>query len=146
MRFRKNLSVLLCVLLSCLCFAGCNGVDDYPVSVGGTNITKQPQKVVAFSEQAASAIFALGYDSYLVGAPAEFLETEIAGITNIGYTRFVDFEIQIPIHCGNFTNDFVRRINVLQFLRNHYGVIVLIFEKCINFMFFCGRNFIMTAN
>lgn len=92
MRFRKNLSVLLCILLSCLCFAGCNGVDDYPVSVGGTNITKQPQKVVAFSEQAASAIFALGYDSYLVGAPAEFLETEIAGITNIGYTRFVDFE------------------------------------------------------
>ena len=95
MRFRKNLSVLLCILLSCLCFAGCNGVDDYPVSVGGTNITKQPQKVVAFSEQAASAIFALGYDSYLVGAPAEFLETEIAGITNIGYTRFVDFEIEI---------------------------------------------------
>ena len=92
MKFKKNLSVLLCILLAAFCFAGCNGVDDYPVNVGGAEITKAPQKVVAFSEQAASAIFALGYDSYLVGAPTEFFKTEMPNITDIGYTRFIDFE------------------------------------------------------
>lgn len=92
MKSIKILSVLLCVLIACFCFAGCNGVDDYPVTVGGAEITEAPQKVVAFSEQAASAIFALGYDSYLVGATSEFFKTEMAGVTDIGPARFVNFE------------------------------------------------------
>ncbi len=92
MKLVKILSVFISVLLVLTCFAGCDGVDDFPVTVGGANIDKAPQKVVAFSEQAASAIFALGYDDYLVGAPTEFFDTEMPNITNIGYTRYVDFE------------------------------------------------------
>ena len=92
MKLVKILSVFLSILLISTCFAGCDGVDDFPVTVGGASITKAPQKVVAFTEQAASAIFALGYDDYLVGAPTEFFDTEMPNITDIGYTRYVDFE------------------------------------------------------
>lgn len=92
LRIIKFLSVVLSIMLLILAFAGCKANDGYPVMVGDTEITEPPKTVAVISEQAASAIYALGYKSYLVGAPAEFLETEIEGITNLGETMFIDFE------------------------------------------------------
>ena len=88
----KLLSVMVSVLLLISAFSGCKGENGYPVMVGDTEITNPPKTVAVLSEQAASAICALGYKSYLVGAPAEFLTTEIKGITNIGETIAIDFE------------------------------------------------------
>lgn len=88
----KFLSIVLAILMLISAFAGCKYNNGYPVTVGGTEITEPPKTVAVLSEQTASAIFALGYKTYLVGAPNEFLTTEIKGITNLGETMFIDFE------------------------------------------------------
>lgn len=87
----KLISILLCLVLTFVCITACND-GNFPVTVGGTEIAKAPKKVVAFSEQAASAICALGYKSYLVGAPKEFLSSPVDGVTDIGFAYNVDFE------------------------------------------------------
>lgn len=97
MKFIKILSFALVIALLFCSIVGCNKdqikeENGYPVTVGGAEITKSPKKVVALSEQAASAICALGYKSYLVGAPSEFFETQIDGIADIGPWTDLDFE------------------------------------------------------
>lgn len=92
MKIIKILSVVMAVMLLMGSFAGCVEKSGYPVTVGGAEISKAPEKVAVLSEQAASAIYALGYKSYLVGAPSEFLETEIPGVTDLGNSMFIDYD------------------------------------------------------
>ncbi|MBO5105799.1 MAG: ABC transporter substrate-binding protein [Clostridia bacterium] len=92
MKIIKILSAILSILFLISAFSGCREENGFPVTVGDTEITEPPKTVAALSEQAASAIYALGYKSYLVGAPAEFLNTEIKGVTNLGEAMFIDFE------------------------------------------------------
>jgi ABC-type Fe3+-hydroxamate transport system substrate-binding protein len=88
----KFLSVIFVILLLVCSFAGCKEESGYPLTVGGAEITEAPQTVAVLSEQAASAICALGYKSYLVGAPTEFFKSEMAGVTDLGKAMFIDFE------------------------------------------------------
>ena len=88
----KFLSIFMVLLLLIFSFAGCGEESGYPVTVGGAEITEAPKKVAVLSEQAASAIYSLGYKSYLVGAPSEFLTTERPGVTDLGNSMFIDFE------------------------------------------------------
>ena len=87
----KFLSVIMVAVLLIGSFSGC-GDDGFPVKIGDTEVTAPPARVAVLSEQAASAIFALGYKSYLVGAPSEFLTTEIPGVTDLGNSMFIDFD------------------------------------------------------
>ena len=87
----KFLSVIMVAVLLIFSFSGC-GDDGFPVKIGDTEVTAPPARVAVLSEQAASAIFALGYKSYLVGAPSEFLTTEIPGVTDLGNSMFIDFD------------------------------------------------------
>lgn len=94
MKKKSILSVLLTVLVILGLFTGCKGNDEnFPVTVGGAEITKAPETVAVLSENAASAIYALGYKSYLVGAPSEFLTTELEGVTDLGAAANIDFDI-----------------------------------------------------
>lgn len=88
----KFLSIIMSVVTLLFVFAGCNLDDGYPLTIGGAEITKQPETVAVLSEHTASAIYALGYKTYLVGAPSEFLTSEIKGVTDLGGTMFIDFE------------------------------------------------------
>ena len=92
MKFFKKIFVTLIILILICAFSGCKVNNGYPVTVGGAEITEPPQRVAVLSEQAASAIYALGYKTYLVGAPSEFLKTKIQGVTDLGETMFIDFE------------------------------------------------------
>ena len=92
MKNLKSISVVAAVLMLISAFAGCKAYNGYPVNVGDTEITEPPKTVAVLSEHAASAIYALGYKTYLVGAPSEFLTTKIEGVTDLGETMFIDFE------------------------------------------------------
>lgn len=92
MKFIKILSVVLVFSILICSFAGCKKETGYPVVIGETEISQPPATVAVLSEQAASAIFALGYKSYLVGAPTEFLNAEISGVTDLGKSMSIDFE------------------------------------------------------
>lgn len=92
MKIIKFLSFTLTLLTLILAFAGCKAYNGYPVTVGDTEITEPPKAVAVLSEQTASAICALGYKTYLVGAPSEFLTTKMEGVTDLGETMFIDFE------------------------------------------------------
>ena len=92
MKIIKIISVIIAVLTLILAFAGCKAYNGYPVTVGDTEISEPPKTVAVLSEQTASAIYALGYKTYLVGAPSEFLTTKIEGVTDLGETMFIDFE------------------------------------------------------
>lgn len=95
MIFLKNikiLSVILSILMLIMAFSGCKANKGYPVTVGNTEITEPPKTVAVLSEQTASAICALGYKTYLIGAPSEFLTTKTEGITDLGETLSIDFE------------------------------------------------------
>lgn len=87
----KFLSLFLSIAVLIASLTGClfNG---YPVIINETEITKAPETVAVTSEQAASAICALGYKSFLIGAPSEFLKTPIDGVTDLGASMFIDYE------------------------------------------------------
>ena len=91
MKIIKILSVLMAILILVLSMTACKD-SGFPVTVGGAEITEPPQTVAVISEQAASAICALGYKDYLVAAPSEFLTTKMEGVTDLGSTMFIDYE------------------------------------------------------
>ena len=76
MKIIKFLSVILVFAILICSFSGCKEESGYPVLVGDVEIFDVPQTVAVLSEHAASAICALGYRSYLVGAPTEFFKTD----------------------------------------------------------------------
>lgn len=92
MKIIKILSIIVASLLLFCSIVGCEEDTGYPVTIGETQITEAPKTVAVFSEQAASAICALGYKSYLVGAPTEFLKTSMEGVTDLGFAMDIDFE------------------------------------------------------
>ena len=92
MKIIRLLAVILTVLTLIFTFSGCAAEKGFPVTVGGEEITKAPKTVATLSSQAASSICALGYKSYLVGAPSEFLETKMDGVTDLGPASNIDFE------------------------------------------------------
>lgn len=78
---KRVLALLLCVALSVCCCACSKG---YPVTFGDVIIEKAPQRVVALSESVASAVSAMGYGEYIVGAPKPFLDAEGSSAADIG--------------------------------------------------------------
>ena len=92
MKIIKLLSVILSIMVLIFTFSGCQAEDGYPVTVGNTEITEPPKTVATISEQAASSICALGYRSYLVGAPTEFFKVQVQGVTDLGSASNIDYE------------------------------------------------------
>ena len=78
----------MAILILVLSMTACKD-SGFPVTVGGAEITEPPQTVAVISEQAASAICALGYKDYLVAAPSEFLTTKMEVISIIVYIVFL---------------------------------------------------------
>ena len=92
MKIIKVLCIFVVIIILVCSFSGCSEKSGYPVAVGGTEITEAPKTVAVLSENTASAICALGYKSYLVGAPSEFLETPMQGVTDLGSTMYIDYD------------------------------------------------------
>lgn len=85
MKSRKIISLLAVFTLICGICSGCALFErDYPVTVAGQEITALPERVATFSEAAASAIYAMGYQSHLVGAPTTFIAEDMTGVTDLG--------------------------------------------------------------
>ncbi len=88
----KIISIILIVLLLLLSFVGCDDTG-FPVDIDGQKINNPPQKIAVLSEQAASAICALGYKDYLSGAPTEFVKANnLNGVADLGESSYIDFE------------------------------------------------------
>lgn len=92
MKIIRLLASVLAVFTLIFAFSGCAAEKGFPVTVGGREITEAPKTVATLTSQAASSICALGYKSYLVGAPSEFLKTEMKGVTDLGPANAIDFE------------------------------------------------------
>ncbi len=90
----RFLVAVIAIIALLFAFSGCAAKKEkgFPVTVGGIEITEPPKTVATLSEQAASSICALGYKSYLVGAPSEFLTTEMQGVTDLGNSMDIDHE------------------------------------------------------
>lgn len=72
MIFAKK-AVLLFLFPALLMCSGCSLFHkDYPVEINSVKIKEQPKTVAALSESLASAVYALGYGDYLVGAPTSY--------------------------------------------------------------------------
>ncbi len=85
MKFRSIVGLFVVVILLMISVCGCSLFKtDYPVTVGTVEIKEQPLRVATLSEAAASSIYALGYPSYLVGAPSTFLRKGMEGVTDLG--------------------------------------------------------------
>lgn len=85
MNFRKIIGLLVVFSILCGICSGCGLFErDFPVTVGETEIDALPERVATLSEAAASAIYAMGYQSYLVGAPSTFLTKDMPGVTDLG--------------------------------------------------------------
>lgn len=79
---KKVISILLCILMiaaTTLCLCSCKGEEsnEYPVTVAGITIEKEPQNIVVLSDCMADIISYIGYDIKMVGrsiqADQEFL-------------------------------------------------------------------------
>ena len=72
---KRTLSVILalCLALSCLIFAGCSKEqsNNWPVTVGGVTIDKEPQNIVVLNDCFADIISYIGYDIKMVGRSDE---------------------------------------------------------------------------
>lgn len=69
-----SITLSLCILLSCTAlFAGCSSESskDWPVTIGGITIDKQPEKIVVLNDVFADIISYIGYDVKLVGRSEE---------------------------------------------------------------------------
>lgn len=81
------MGLVLCILSGCSLFE-----KDYPVTVAGVTVKHAPESVACLSEGAASAVSALGYGSYLTGAPSEFITGEEDGLADLGSAVMPDQE------------------------------------------------------
>ena len=79
-KIKKFLAAFLCFLFICTPFTGCkhndetsstNSADEYPVTVGGTQLNAMPERVVVLSDNLADVILALGYEIVLKGKSTE---------------------------------------------------------------------------
>ena len=74
---KRTLSIVLviCLMLSVAAlFAGCgeeSGGPEYPVTIGGVTIDKEPQNVVVLNDDLADIISYIGYDIKMVGRSTE---------------------------------------------------------------------------
>lgn len=85
MKFLKFFCFFIVFALVCTGVSGCSLFErDYPVEVGSVEIGALPERVATLSEAAASSIWALGYKSYLVGAPTSFITDDMTGVTDLG--------------------------------------------------------------
>ncbi len=85
MKFLKIFCFLIVFACVCTGISGCALFErDYPVEVGGVEIKVLPERVATLSEAAASSIWALGYKSYLIGAPTTFITDDMVGVTDLG--------------------------------------------------------------
>lgn len=69
-----SIALALCMLASCaVFFSGCTGAKsgEYPVTVGGVTIDREPQNIVVLNDVLADIISYIGYDVKMVGRSAE---------------------------------------------------------------------------
>ena len=69
-----SIALALCMLLSCaVVFTACSGEKsgEYPVTVGGVTIEKEPKNIVVLNDVHADIISYIGYDIKMVGRSAE---------------------------------------------------------------------------
>lgn len=67
-------ALILCLLLSCvMLFGGCSkeSTREYPVTLGGVTIEKEPKNIVVLSANFADIISYIGYDVKMVGRSSE---------------------------------------------------------------------------
>lgn len=79
---KKFLSLFFTAILV-FSLSSCNP-KGYPVILGDTEISAPPERVITLSESSASAISAMGYGEYIVGAPIGFIEAEGSSAADIG--------------------------------------------------------------
>ena len=87
---KQTLSIVLalCILLSCaIVFTGCSGVDtsgNWPVTVGGATIEKEPQNIVVLNDCFADIISYIGYDIKMVGRSDECDQEFLHVVPSVG--------------------------------------------------------------
>lgn len=86
MKKTRAFSALLCVIISlCFLITGCKGDANYPVTVGHTQFSESPVKVVCLSDNIADIICYMGYASKLSGVSDSCTQAEIKEyITSVG--------------------------------------------------------------
>ena len=86
---KRLLSALLavCIIASCAVFlTACGEKEDenFPVTVGGTEITEEPEKVVVLNDAFADIILYMGYDTKLVGRSVECNQPMLDVLPSVG--------------------------------------------------------------
>ena len=86
---KRILSLILaaCLLLSCaVIFSACGEKknDNFPVTVGGAEISEEPTKVVVLNDAFADVILYMGYESKLVGRSFECDQLPLNVLTSVG--------------------------------------------------------------
>ena len=87
---KRTLSIVLalCMLLSCaIFFTGCSstaGGNNWPVTVGGATIDKEPQNIVVLNDCFADIISYIGYDIRMVGRSDECDQEFLHVVPSVG--------------------------------------------------------------
>ena len=86
---KRTLSIVLslCMLLSCaVFFTSCSAVTskDWPVTVGGVTIDKEPQNVVVLNDCFADILSCIGYDIKMVGRSDECDQEFLQIVPSVG--------------------------------------------------------------
>lgn len=82
-----SLFLILAMLLSCaILFTGCSKKIDpeYPVTVGGVSVDKEPQKIVVLSDALADVIAYIDYDYKIVGRSLACDQDYLNSIPSVG--------------------------------------------------------------
>ena len=99
--FKRIISILLCVIMvaSCtLCLGACksDNDDNYPVTVSGVTIEKEPENIVVLSDCLADVISYIKQDSYMsydvkmVGRNAETTQEFLSVVPSVGAMNSID--------------------------------------------------------
>lgn len=86
---KRLLSLVLAVCLAASCavfFTACGDEknNEFPVTVGGTEIREEPKRVVVLNDAFADIILYMGYDTKLVGRSVECDQQMMNVITSVG--------------------------------------------------------------
>lgn len=89
MKMKRFLSLILsvCLIVSCAAlFSACgdNKGENFPVSVGGAEITEEPERVIVLNDAFADMIMYMGYDTKLVGRSIECDQLMLNVLPSVG--------------------------------------------------------------
>lgn len=87
-KFKRATATVLSILTlsSCVVLSSCgeNKNQDYPVKVANLTIEKEPEKIVALSDNAADILAAIGYDVKLEGRSDECTQESLNIVSSVG--------------------------------------------------------------